>query len=234
MPSVPSTWRTTTRRHSRSSSRRSRSRPSARRRFFMVSIDARTRRRSDVRALSAEEVVAERLPELVGAPGKIAPAGGRAPEEGAAERCPGLAAAQGKIAAAGVRVLGTGALDVTVADQRFSLTTGGDAIVLSAGAHEGALAVSMDEDALSDVLQDLSSLAWASMMGRLRIDNGTLEDLARWDPIVRALRDGEPATAPGPPDVRDRHGSPLDLRQGFRLDDDPDDVGHFLAQADRK
>ena len=63
----------------------------------MVSIDARTRRRSDVRALSADEVVAERLPELVGA--------------------------HGKIAAAGVRVLGTGALDVTVADQRFSLTT---------------------------------------------------------------------------------------------------------------
>jgi len=171
----------------------------------MVSIDARTRRRSDVRALSADEVVAERLPELVGA--------------------------HGKIAAAGVRVLGTGALDVTVADQRFSLTTDGDALVVSAGAHEGALAVSMDEDALSDVLQDLSSLAWASMMGRLRIGNGSLEDLARWDPILRALRDGEPASAPGPPDVRDRHGSPLDLRQGFRLDDDPDDVGHFLAQA---
>jgi hypothetical protein len=171
----------------------------------MVSVDARTRRRSDVRALSAEEVVTELLPKLV--------------------------AAHGTIAAAGVRALGTGPLVVRVGDQRFSVTTAGDALVVSTGAHDGGLAVSMDEDALSDVLQDLSSLAWANMMGRLRIDDGSLEDLARWDPIVRALRDGEPAYAPGLPEVRDRHGSPLDLQHGFRLDDDPDDIGHFLAQA---
>src|SRR6516165_1751644 len=100
----------------------------------MVSVDARTRRRSDVRALSAEEVVTELLPKLV--------------------------AAHGTIAAAGVRALGTGPLVVRVGDQRFSVTTAGDALVVSTGAHDGGLAVSMDEDALSDVLQDLSSLAW--------------------------------------------------------------------------
>ena len=28
-----------------------------------------------------------------------------------------------------------------------------------------------------------------------------------------------------------RDGSPLDLHRSFRIDDDPDDIGHFLAQA---
>ena len=170
----------------------------------MVTIDARTRRRSEVRALSAAQSCTELLPELL--------------------------AANGRVAAAGVRALG-GALRMTVADQTLCLSVDGDTVVLRTDTGDAPLSVSIDEDALSDVLQDTSSLAWANMMGRLRIERGSLEDLARWDPVVRALRDGEPAYAPGPPDLHDRHGAPLDLQQSFDLDDDPEDIGHFLAQA---
>ena len=49
--------------------------------------------------------------------------------------------------------------------------------------------------------------------------------------MLRSLIDGRPVYEPGSISFVGRDGSPLDLHRSFRIDDDPDDIGHFLAQA---
>ena len=52
-----------------------------------------------------------------------------------------------------------------------------------------------------------------------------------WEPVLRCLLDGRPVYEPGAIDFRDVDGEPLDLGRSFTLDDPPDEIGHFLAEA---
>src|SRR5262249_18732647 len=50
-------------------------------------------------------------------------------------------------------------------------------------------------------------------------------------PVLRCLLDGRAVYEPGSIDFRDRNGARLDLHRSFTLDDDPDEIGHFLAES---
>jgi phytanoyl-CoA dioxygenase PhyH len=65
----------------------------------------------------------------------------------------------------------------------------------------------------------------------LHRQSGSSDDLARWDPVMRSLRDGVPVCEPGQIDFTGSDGSQLDLHRSFRLDDDPSHVGRFLSQT---
>ena len=96
---------------------------------------------------------------------------------------------------------------------------------------DAPLRITLEEAALSDVMQDVITLGWGDMMGRLAIERGSSDQLALWDPIFRALRDGIPVYEVGTVEFRESDRSSMQLQQSFRLDDDPETIGHFLAEA---
>jgi hypothetical protein len=95
----------------------------------------------------------------------------------------------------------------------------------------GDLVVDLDQQAFSDLMQDLASGFALQMSGRATVRVGVVDDLQQWEPVLRCVLDGRPAYRPGSIDFRDRHGAPLDLKTSFTADDDPRDIGHFLAEA---
>jgi hypothetical protein len=69
------------------------------------------------------------------------------------------------------------------------------------------------------------------MPGRVQILRPRGDQFVAWEPALRAAIDGRAVYEPGSIDFRDRNGDDLDLRRPFRVDDDRDDIGHFLAEA---
>src|SRR5262249_20773331 len=91
--------------------------------------------------------------------------------------------------------------------------------------------VALDRAAFSDLMQDVASTFGAHMMGRAKVERGGFDSFLEWEPVLRCLLDGRPVYEPGTIGFHDRAGAPLDLEQSFSLDDDPQEIGHFLAEA---
>ncbi|MEZ4282601.1 MAG: phytanoyl-CoA dioxygenase family protein [Myxococcota bacterium] len=92
-------------------------------------------------------------------------------------------------------------------------------------------------------LVDLSLAAWEAFVheirtlyrlyytGELAFARGDFEALNAWEPALRALFHGRPVFDAATLDLRDRSGDPLDLQRAFTLDDDDEDMRHFLREA---
>ena len=65
----------------------------------------------------------------------------------------------------------------------------------------------------------------------IRFAGGTFRHWDAWEPALRCLYSGTPIYDPNTLDLRDRDGSPLDLRKSFHRDDDPGAMSHFLRTA---
>ena len=170
----------------------------------MTSIDLRTRRRHEVQDLAAGFVRRELLQTL--------------------------AAANAGIAARGIGATEAGTLSISAGTEKFSISASLGNLTIRDGIAGSGVVVSMDDAALSDLFQDVVSLGWLQMMGRLELQSGSLERLVRWDPVIVALRDGVPVYDGRPGDP----GSKLsgrDLDRTFTLDDDPGETGAFLAET---
>jgi hypothetical protein len=94
-----------------------------------------------------------------------------------------------------------------------------------------ALVVALDRGAFSDLIQDVASAFGIQMTGRAEVRRGDLDSFIEWEPVLRCLLDGRPVYESGSIGFEDQLGQPLDLEQSFSLDDAPDEIGHFLAQA---
>ena len=99
------------------------------------------------------------------------------------------------------------------------------------GGPDNALVVAVDAGAFSDLMQDVSSTFGLEMGGRAQVRSGSLDAFVEWEPVLRCLLDGRPAYEPGSIRFENRLGGPLDLQRSFSLDDEPEEVGQFLAQA---
>jgi hypothetical protein len=170
----------------------------------MSSIDHRTRMRSDIRSLSATEAIEDVL----------------IPQLGVNE----------EVTTRGFRRMDAKPLTISAGNERFTLTPFPAALRLVRGGGAVGLSITMSEEALSDAVQDVSTLSWEVMMGRASLAQGTDDELAQWDPILRCLLDGEPVYEPGTLELRDAQGMPLPLDRQFQLDEQ-EDAGHFLSQA---
>ena len=92
----------------------------------------------------------------------------------------------------------------------------------------------------AELVIELSSESWENYYYELRTRFGLLyEEAVRfvrgtfrqwdaWEPALRCLYSGTPIYDPYRLDLRDRDGSPLDLRKSFARDDDPEAMSHFL------
>jgi hypothetical protein len=69
------------------------------------------------------------------------------------------------------------------------------------------------------------------MTGRAKMRRGQVDQFIAWEPVLRGLLDGRPVYEPGSIGFRHPNGTPLDLNRSFTADDDPAEIGHFLAEA---
>jgi hypothetical protein len=112
-------------------------------------------------------------------------------------------------------------LTFAVNDGRLTMRHGGN----------DTLVVALDGDAFSDLVQDVASTFGLHMRGRANVVRGTLDAFVEWEPFLRCLFDGRGLYEPGTIAFEDVNGKQLDLRQSFALDDPPEEIGHFLAEA---
>jgi hypothetical protein len=146
------------------------------------------------------------------------------------ELVPGLLDAHGAEAGRGATRLGLAPLTLDVEGELLTFTPQVDRLRLQHRAGD-ALVVALDRHAFSDLVQDEASTFGLQMTGRAEIRRGTIDDFIDWEPALRCLLDGRPVYEPGSVVFRDPEGSVLDVQRSFTLDDDPHEIGHFLAEA---
>ena len=147
------------------------------------------------------------------------------------EDLPTILSETGGLGARGVELLGLTTFGVDVDGTAAHLAVDHGALVVREGdADDGPIAL-LDTTAFSDLVQDLGSTFGLTLAGRVQMRRGAADDFVAWEPVLRAILDGRPVHEPGSIEFRARDGGPLDIRQSFRIDDSPDEIGHFLAEA---
>jgi hypothetical protein len=170
----------------------------------MTSVDKRTRFAGSVQVMDAEQLfadLAERLQDT------------------------------GGLAARGLQVLDLPPLTFEVDGTTAHLIVDGGALTLREGRADEGPVVGLDAVACAELFQDLASTFGLVMPGRVEVLRPRGDQFVAWEPVLRAAIDGRPVYEPGSIEFRDRDGDDLDLRRAFRIDDDRDDIGHFLAEA---
>ena len=170
-----------------------------------MSIDRRTRLDKDLRALTREEVVDQVIPAAITVHGDLAARGALYKD------VPGL----------GFVVDGS-ALTLAVRDRR---------LVVEPGTDRAGIVVELATDALSDLVQDAQSTMGLAMTARVRIARGDMNGWIGWEPVLRALFDGRKVHETGDVTFTALDGGPLDLGRSFTLDDDREEIAHFLTEA---
>ncbi|MFT4520100.1 MAG: hypothetical protein ACI9JM_002500 [Halioglobus sp.] len=170
-----------------------------------MSIDCRTRRHCDRKPLSRDEVFDSLIPEAL--------------------------SHNAELAARGLLYKQLPALTLSVDNRSITLCERDGVLCIEAGDATDSAAVSLDSAALSDLVQDWASTMGLAMNSRAKMTQGGFEHWIGWEPVFRALFDGRPVHEAGAITVTDRDGKDLDLSRTFKLDDDREEISHFLQQA---
>ena len=126
--------------------------------------------------------------------------------------------------------LGLVPLSLDVEGEQFTFNVSHGTLGIRRGVDE-SLVAGLDQLAFSDLVNDEVSTFGLTMLGRADIRVGSVDAFVAWEPLLRYLFDGRAVYEPGTIGFVDREGLPLELRRSFTLESDPDEMGHFLAQA---
>jgi hypothetical protein len=170
-----------------------------------MSIDCRTRRHCDRKSLHRDEIFDALIPHALSHNAELAARGLLY------KKLPPL-------------TLNADGRSVTLRERRGALR-------IEAGDASDAAAVNIDSDALSDLVQDWATTMGLAMTSRVKMTRGSFEHWIGWEPVFRALFDGRPVHEAGAITLIDQRGGTLDLSRSFTLDDDRDEISHFLHQA---
>jgi hypothetical protein len=171
----------------------------------VISVDVRTRTAADVRSVDPAAFFSHELPALI--------------------------ADRARLALSGARELGVRPLALRIGDEAWTLSLDGDGFSISEGDASAATLVRLTAEDLDDIVNDLRTPVGLFTGGELDLPRGRLEDFLDWWVVLRSLIDGRPVHTTGAVQFVDRDGSPLALDRSFRPDDDPADIGVFLAEA---
>jgi ectoine hydroxylase-related dioxygenase (phytanoyl-CoA dioxygenase family) len=106
-----------------------------------------------------------------------------------------------------------------------------DGVHVVAGDEAARTVMELSRDDWQGLVHDLESAPGLLYSGRARCLRGNAMRFVRWEPGLRAMFQGRPVFDPARADLRDRDGAPLDPERSFRLDDDREDMAHFLRTA---
>jgi hypothetical protein len=170
-----------------------------------MSVDARTRRNTDIRDLSGDELFDAVIPDAI--------------------------ARYGDLGARGLAVLDLPALGLDVDGRGVTMAAERGSIVLRSGIETAGVVAKLGADALSALVQDTQSAMGLAMTSRVKITSGNINDWIGYEPVWRALMDGRKVHETGDVTFVDLDGRPLDLARSFTIDDDRVEITHFLEQA---
>lgn len=95
----------------------------------------------------------------------------------------------------------------------------------------GSCKLSLTTAAFSDLMQDLRSPIALALAGEAEIIHGDMQSFLDWQPVLRALLDGQATYQSGDVSFHDAHGNALDLQRSFTLQDSDEEICHFLTEA---
>lgn len=170
-----------------------------------MSIDCRTRLHRDRRPLARDEVFDDWFPDAI--------------ERNAA------------LAGRGLLHKGLPALGLSVDGRTLTLREQHGRLTIKDGSLDHGANAVLGADSLSDLVQDWKTTMGLAMNAQVQMTRGEFSDWVGWEPVFRALFDGRPVHEAGAIDFKNREGSPLDLHRSFELDDDRDEIAHFLHEA---
>jgi hypothetical protein len=147
------------------------------------------------------------------------------------EQLPKLLLEHGQLAARGLRHLGLPPLALDVDGAAYTFAPEQDTIVVRDGVEPDAVHVALDRQSFSDLVQEVLTATALTTARTVDIRHGSATEFNDWDIVLRAMIDGRPVYEPGTITFRDRDDEPLDLHRSFSLDDDDDEMAHFLAEA---
>jgi len=170
-----------------------------------MTVDVRTRRSDEVRALERDEILDAVLPDAL--------------------------RVHGDLAARGAAYLGLPPLALYVDGRVVTLAPVADGLVLRTGVDSAGVVAALSADALSDLVQDVVSSMGLAMTSRITITEGSINNWIAYEPVLRALLDGRKVHEAGDVTFVDPDGDELDLSRSFTIDDDREQLRHFVEQA---
>ena len=172
----------------------------------MVSLDFRTRTDADMRSIDTAGFFDAELPALI--------------EQRA------------DLALRGARELGIEPLAFETPSGTWTLALVGDDFTVTRGdATQTSACVTLSDDDIADLVNDLKTPMTFVTAGTLAVERGDLGDFLDWWVVLRALIDGRRAHTAGSIEFRESSGAPLDLHRAFTPADDDAEIAHFLAEA---
>jgi hypothetical protein len=97
---------------------------------------------------------------------------------------------------------------------------------------DAATLVEVSERTFSEFLHRLLTASGAVMTGRAKLGRGALPAWQRWEPAIQSLCSGRPIYSGAVwQTLVDRKGDALDLQRAFAVDDDAEEMRHFLDVA---
>jgi hypothetical protein len=170
-----------------------------------MSVDVRTRRVDEVRALDRDEIFDAVLSDAM--------------------------RVHGDLAARGLAYLELPSLALEVDGRAVTLASSAGALALRTGTDAAGVIAALSADALSDLLQDVVSTMGLAMTSRVKIAAGSIYDWIGWEPVLRALLAGRKVHEAGDVTFVDVDGDELDLSRSFAIDDDREQMRRFVEQA---
>lgn len=104
-------------------------------------------------------------------------------------------------------------------------------IQLVAGDEGAATLIELSKESWQHLTEDLESAPGLMYGERVKGLRGDMLQLLQWEPALRFLYQGRPVYDPETIDLRDRDGAPLDPTRSFALDDEREEMAHFLRTA---
>ena len=113
----------------------------------------------------------------------------------------------------------------------YTYVAGEDAVTIEPGVRDDATGVlEIGERAWQDYVHEFRNPSSLVLAEAIRFARGGMREWDRWAPAMRCMYSGREIYDPNMT-FEDRHGDPLDLHQTFTLDDDHEDLSHFLRTA---
>ncbi len=112
----------------------------------------------------------------------------------------------------------------------WKLDAGGELNIVQGDSGEFPRA-DLSADWFSDIVNDVRSTVAVMIANAAVMTRGHIGHLISFEPTLRALLDGRHAWQPELVEFKSRAGEVLDLHQSFTLEDDPEELAHFLDQA---
>jgi hypothetical protein len=100
-----------------------------------------------------------------------------------------------------------------------------------AGYDASGACIVLDDQQLSDLINDQVTPMTFLTGGTLDMPSGGLGEFLDWWTVLRAALDTRPLHVEGAVQMRERDGSPLNLRRSFTLADPVEEMSHFLHEA---